>query len=50
MANFPSPDELVITQVDDHVRFRLVSQLISGILRVLQKLVKYFNGSINDSN
>ena len=32
-------------QVDDHVKMRLISQLISGISRVLQKLVKYFNGT-----
>ena len=24
---------------------RLISQLVNGILRVLQKLVKYFNGT-----
>ena len=39
------PVELVITEVVDHLRLRLVSQLISGILRVLQKLLKYFNGT-----
>ena len=38
--------ELVITQVDDHVKKRLTSQLINGISRVLQKLLKYFNGTI----
>ena len=35
-----------MTQVDDHVKIRLTSQLISGISRVLQKLLKYFNGAI----
>ena len=46
VANFPAPVELVITQVDDHVKIRLTSQLINGISRVLQKLLKYFNGTI----
>ena len=40
------PVELVITQALDHVKIRLTSQLISGISRVLQKLLKYFNGTI----
>ena len=30
----------------DHVRMRLISQLINGISRVIQKLLKYFNDSI----
>ena len=38
--------ELVITQVDGHVKKRLTSQLINGISRVLQKLLKSFNGTI----
>ena len=46
ISNFPTPVELVITQVDDHVKMRLISQLINGISRVLQKLLKYFNGTI----
>ena len=46
ILNLPSPVELVITQVDDHVKKRLTSQLIKGISRVLQKLLKYFNGII----
>ena len=33
-------------QVDDHVKIRLASQLIKGISRVLQKLLKYFSGTI----
>ena len=41
----PLAVELVITWVDNHVRMRLVLQLISGILRVLPKLLKYFNGT-----
>ena len=46
IANLPAPVELVITQVDDHVKMRLTSQLIKGISRVLQKLLKYFNGTV----
>ena len=46
IANFPSPSELVLTQSLDHVEIRLTSQLINGISRVLQKLLKYFNGTI----
>ena len=46
IENLPTPPELVITQVDYHVKMRLTSQLISGISRVLQKLIKYFNGTI----
>ena len=40
------PVELIITQVDNHVKMRSTSQLINGISRVLQKLLKYFNGTI----
>ena len=43
--NFVSPVAEEITQVGDHVK-RLTSQLINGISRVLQKLLKYFNGTI----
>ena len=46
IANFPSPVELVITQFLDHVKIRLTSQLINGISSVLQKLLKYFSGTI----
>ena len=38
--------KLVIAQDDDHVKKRLISQLINDISRVLQKLLKYFNGTI----
>ena len=38
--------ELVITQVDNYVKMTLTSQLMNGISRVLQKLLKYFNGTI----
>ena len=34
-----------ITQFADQVRMRLISQLINDISRVLQKLLKYFNGT-----
>ena len=46
IANFPSPVELVITQSLDHVKIRLTSQLINGISGVLQKLLKYFSGTV----
>ena len=39
------PVELAITQVNDHVKMRLTSQSINDILKVLQKLLKYFNGT-----
>ena len=32
-----------MTQVDDHAKMRLPSQLISGISKVQKKLPKYFN-------
>ena len=34
-----------ITKFMDHVRMRLISQLIKGFSRVLQKLLRYFNGT-----
>ena len=34
-----------MTHFADQVTIRLISQLIKGISRVLQKLVKYFNGT-----
>ena len=46
IANLPAPVELVIAQVDDHVKMRLISQLINSISRILQKSLKYFNGTI----
>ena len=45
IANVISPAELAITQVNDQVKIRLISQLIKGIARVLQKLLKYLNGT-----
>ena len=46
IVNFPSPVELAVTQVDDHVKERLIWKLINGTSGVLQKLRKYFNGTI----
>ena len=43
IANVPVPVELVITQFTCQVRIRLISQLIESTIRVLQKLIKYFN-------
>ena len=37
--------DLLITQVDDQVNIRLVSHLIKVISRILQKSLKYFNGT-----
>ena len=42
IANVPTPVELVITEVYDHVNIKIISQLIKGISRVLQELLKYF--------
>ena len=46
ISNFASPVELLLTQVDDHVKIKLTSQLIKDISRDLQKLLKNFNGTI----
>ena len=46
ILNFVSPVAEEIIQVDEQVKIRLTSQLINGISRVLQKLLKYFNGKI----
>ena len=35
-----------MTQFADHVKISPTSQLIKGISRVLQKLLKYFDGTI----
>ena len=43
-VNVPSPLELVITQFD-HVRIRLISQLIKCISRVVQNVLMCFNGT-----
>ena len=36
---------MIMAQVNDHVRMRLISKFIKGISRVPQKLLKYFNGA-----
>ena len=46
IVDLSAPVKLIITQVDDHVKNRLTSQLINGISRALQKLLKYFNGTV----
>ena len=46
IANLSASVELVIVQVDDHVKMRLISQLSNSISRILQKSLKYFNGTI----
>ena len=46
ILNFVSRVAEEITQVRDHVKIRLTSQLINGTSRVLQKLLKHFNGTI----
>ena len=35
-----------MTQFADHVKISSTSQLIKGISKVVQKLLKYFNGTI----
>ena len=45
ISNFLSRVKLVITQVGDLVKIKLTSQLIKGISRVPQNLLKYFNGT-----
>ena len=34
-----------MTQVNHHVRMKLTSLLITDVSKVLQKLLKYFNGT-----
>ena len=46
LANLTAPVELVITQIDEQVKMRLISQLVNSISRGLHKLLKYFNGTI----
>ena len=36
------------TKFLDYVKIRLISQLINGISGVLQKLLRYFNGTLNE--
>ena len=41
--NVPGPVKLVITHMIDHVNTRLILQLIKGISRFLQKLLRHFS-------
>ena len=45
VSNSVIPTAEEITHFLDQVKFRLISQLINGISRVVQKLLKYFNGT-----
>ena len=45
LQNFVSPVPEEITHISDQVKMRISSQLIKEIPRVLQKLLKYFNGT-----
>ena len=45
ISNFVASVVKEITQSSDQVKMRLISQLIDGNLRVLRKLLKYFNGT-----
>ena len=45
IANFVSPVAEEITQSADQVKMKLISQPIKGISRVLQKILRYFNGT-----
>ena len=46
ILNFVSPISDEIAQLGDHIKIRLTSRLINCIARVLQELLKYFNGTI----
>ena len=46
MVNVVAFASLDNTHFADQVKMRLISQLIKGTSRVLQKLLKYFNGAI----
>ena len=45
VSNSVIPTAEKITHFLDQVKSRLISQLINGISRVVQKLLKYFNGT-----
>ena len=45
IENFVAPVGEEITQSAYQVKIKLISKLIKGISRVLQKLIKYFNGT-----
>lgn len=44
-SKFSCTFQLAIAQFVEHVRMRIISQLLSGSFRILQKLLKYFNGT-----
>ena len=46
IENVPAPVEMAITQFTDKARMILISQLISDISGVVQKLCQYFNDTI----
>ena len=46
VGSWPTIGLSIIKHLLDQVKIRLISQLIYGILRVLQKLRKYFNGTV----
>ena len=46
LANVVAFASLDKTHFSGQAKMRLISQLIKGIPRVLQKLIKYFNGTI----
>ena len=43
-AIVPGTIELVITQFADQANLRFISQMIRGTSRIMQRLLKYFNG------
>ena len=45
ITNVPAPVQLVKMLLNDQIKMRLALQLISGISRVLQKLLKHFNST-----
>ena len=45
VANFSPPVKLVIFEIADQVKMRLISLLIKGFSRVFQILLKYLNGT-----
>ena len=45
IGNVPTIVVLEITQLDDQVYFRFILKLITIILRVLQNLLTYLNGT-----
>ena len=46
VGTWPSIALAIIKQFASQVKMKLISQLITSIFRVLQKLLSYFNGTI----